>query len=260
MINRRTGWEVLQAAVFALFLRELKTRFGKYHLGYLWAFLTPAAQAYGMVAVFEMLGRTEKEGISFPVFHVVAVITYYLFSYIALRSLHAIESNSGLFTYRLVKPIDTILTRTILESCIYGVVYCVLLGIIWLIGDRFDLSHGILIIAILSLVVALAFGLGLILMVLGHHFPELEKVISLLSLPMYVLSGVMFSFQSVPEQYLGYFTWNPLFHAVELERAALFPSYNNQPASLMYLTEVALTVLTIGLFTYKSFEKKMLQS
>ncbi|MFC6519371.1 ABC transporter permease [Undibacterium arcticum] len=165
-----------------------------------------------------------------------------------------------MFNYRLIKPIDTILTRTILESCIYGVVYCVLLGLIWLVGDRYDLSHGILIIAILSLVVVLAFGCGLILMVLGHHFHDLEKVISLLRLPMYAFSGVMFSFQNLPDQALGYFSWNPLFHAVELERAALFPTYDSQPASLMYLAEVALTILTLGLFVYKGFEKKMLRS
>jgi capsular polysaccharide transport system permease protein len=36
----RSGLEVQQAAVKALFLREIKTRFGKYRLGYLWAALS----------------------------------------------------------------------------------------------------------------------------------------------------------------------------------------------------------------------------
>lgn len=35
----RSGLEVQKAAVKALFLREIKTRLGKYRLGYLWAAL-----------------------------------------------------------------------------------------------------------------------------------------------------------------------------------------------------------------------------
>jgi capsular polysaccharide transport system permease protein len=33
----RSGFTVQKAAVMALFLREIKTRFGKYRPGYLWA-------------------------------------------------------------------------------------------------------------------------------------------------------------------------------------------------------------------------------
>ena len=39
----RTPFEIQKAVVFALFVRELKTRFGKYRLGYVWALLQPIA-------------------------------------------------------------------------------------------------------------------------------------------------------------------------------------------------------------------------
>ncbi|HAX2293506.1 TPA: ABC transporter permease, partial [Escherichia coli] len=48
----RSGFEVQKAAVHALFLRELRTRFGKYRLGYLWAVLEPAAHLLIMLAIF----------------------------------------------------------------------------------------------------------------------------------------------------------------------------------------------------------------
>ncbi|ETJ41004.1 ABC-2 type transporter, partial [human gut metagenome] len=39
----RSGFEVQVAAVKALFFREIRTRFGKFRLGYLWAILEPAS-------------------------------------------------------------------------------------------------------------------------------------------------------------------------------------------------------------------------
>ncbi len=39
----RSGFEVQKVTVEALFLREIRTRFGKFRLGYLWAILEPSA-------------------------------------------------------------------------------------------------------------------------------------------------------------------------------------------------------------------------
>jgi capsular polysaccharide transport system permease protein len=47
----RSGLEVQQATVKALFLREIKTRFGKYRLGYFWAVLEPAAHLLVLMVI-----------------------------------------------------------------------------------------------------------------------------------------------------------------------------------------------------------------
>lgn len=41
----RSGFEVQKVTVEALFLREIRTRFGKFRLGYLWAIRTLCAFA-----------------------------------------------------------------------------------------------------------------------------------------------------------------------------------------------------------------------
>ena len=38
---KQTPWEIMKSVVFAVFIRELQSRFGKFTLGYLWALLEP---------------------------------------------------------------------------------------------------------------------------------------------------------------------------------------------------------------------------
>ncbi len=64
----RSGLEVQQAVIKALFMREIKTRFGKYRLGYLWAVLEPAAHLMVLVGTLGYVMHKTMPDISFPVF------------------------------------------------------------------------------------------------------------------------------------------------------------------------------------------------
>lgn len=130
----RSGLEVQQAAVKALFLREIKTRFGKYRLGYFWAVLEPAAHLLVLMVIFGFIMHRTMPDISFPVFLLNGIIPYFIFTNITNRSIGAIEANLGLFNYRPVKPIDTIIARASLETLIYAAVYLILMAIVWVLG------------------------------------------------------------------------------------------------------------------------------
>lgn len=75
---RRSGFEVQIAAVKALFLREIKTRFGKYRLGYLWALLEPTAHLIILIGIFGYIMHRTMPDISFPVFLLNGLIPYFL--------------------------------------------------------------------------------------------------------------------------------------------------------------------------------------
>lgn len=72
----RSGLEVQQAAVKALFLREIKTRFGKYRLGYLWAVLEPAGHLLILLTIFGYVMHRTMPDISFPVFLINGLIPF----------------------------------------------------------------------------------------------------------------------------------------------------------------------------------------
>jgi len=256
----RSGLEVQQAAVKALFLREIKTRFGKYRLGYLWAILEPAAHLLILVTIFGFIMHRTMPDISFPVFLLNGIIPYFLFSNIAIRSVGAIEANQGLFNYRPVKPIDTIIARALLETLIYAFVYILLMTGVGLAGEIFNLNRFITLVITWILLVILSCGIGLIFMVLGKTLPETEKFLPIMIKPLYFISCIMFPLHSIPKDYWPYLLWNPLVHAVELSREAIVQGYVSEGVSLNYLAIVTLIVFFSGLALYRNREEAMLTS
>jgi len=51
-VSMRTPWQIQKSVVFALFLRELKTRFGAYKFGYVWLLLEPMAHVIVLSLIF----------------------------------------------------------------------------------------------------------------------------------------------------------------------------------------------------------------
>lgn len=256
----RSGFEVQQAAIKALFLRELKTRFGKFRLGYLWAVLEPAAHLLILFAIFGYAMHRTMPGMSFPVFLLNGIIPFFIFSNIANRAIGAIEANQGLFNYRPIKPIDTLIARAILETVIYIMVYVLLMTMLHMLGESFSISNIIFLVLIWTLLVFLSFGVGLIFMVIGKTFPETEKFLPIIVKPLYFVSGVMIPLNSIPKELWPYISWNPILHALELTRVAIIPGYVSDGVSLGYLSMCTLITIFIGLALYRSREKAMLTS
>ncbi|HCQ3156019.1 TPA: ABC transporter permease, partial [Escherichia coli] len=242
------------------FLREIRTRFGKYRLGYLWAILEPSAHLLMLLGILGYVMHRTMPDISFPVFLLNGLIPFFIFSSISKRSISAIEANQGLFNYRSVKPIDTIIARALLETLIYVIVYILLMLIVWIVGEYFKITNLLRIMGTWSLLIILSCSIGLIFMIVGRTFPEMQKVLPLLNKPLYFGSCIMFPLHSIPKQYWPYLLWNPLVHVVELSRESVMPGYISEGVSLNYLAMFTLVTLFISLALYRNREEAMLTS
>lgn len=256
----RSGLEVQQAVIKALFMREIKTRFGKYRLGYLWAVLEPAAHLMVLVIIFGFVMHRTMPDISFPVFLINGIIPFFIFSNITSRCINAIEANQGLFNYRPVKPIDTILARAGLETIIYIFVYVFLMFVLWCLGGNIIINGLVSLVVTWGLLFFLSCGIGMIFMAVGNAFPETEKFLPIMIKPLYFISCIMFPLHSVPKDYWPYLLWNPIVHVVELSRESICDGYSSEGASLEYLSLISLFILTAGLAIYRYREKAMLTS
>lgn len=256
----RSGFEVQKAVIKALFFREIRTRFGKYRLGYFWAILEPTAHLMVMLTIFGFIMHRTMPDISFPVFLLNGIIPYFIFSSISTRSVGAIEANQGLFNYRPVKPIDTILARALLETVIYVAVYIFLMLLVWMTGEYFEIINLLKLALSWTLLILFSCSIGLIFMVIGKSFPETQKFLPIFLKPLYFISAVMFPLHAIPKEYWSYLLWNPILHATELSREAVMPGYVSDGVSLQYLGLFTLTTWFVGLMLYRTREKAMLTS
>ena len=250
----RSFLEERRAVVWALLLREIRTRFGHYRLGYAWALLEPAAQVGMMLGLFALvLGRSAGE-FSFGAFFVCGVTVFALFSNIVTRSLSAIEANAGLLVHRPVHPADTLVARAWLECMIHLSTFALMLAALPAIDDPFS-WRAVQPLALLSAVGALLvmlLGLGLALMVLGAVSTEADKLLPVVIKPLYFVSGVFFPLDSIPDPYRHWLSWNPLTQAIEQLRLAMIDGYTSELASPVYLWTCAMVALFIGLAAFQA--------
>jgi len=258
----RTGLEVQIAAIKALFFREMKTRFGHYRLGYIWAVVEPALHMSVMLLIFTYIRDRSMTGISYAVFLVNGVIVFSLFSHIVNNAMHAVNSNRGLFDYRPIHPIDTVLARAFLETVLSSGVYLFFMILLTLLGEQFVIVDLLTLVSATALLIILSCGLGLGLMVVSALYPEGTKPLPVILHTLYFLSGVLFPLYRIPYQYQYYVTWNPLLHAIELIRRSSIPGYEKyvmRDISLIYLMECTIVLLFFGLALYRTQQEEILR-
>jgi len=253
----RRGLNIMRRAVLALFLREIRTRFGKYELGYAWAVVEPIATVLIMLGLFTALGAHGLPGISLPLFLISGVVINSLFVEIANRSIKAMEANSALFNYRPIRPVDTVLARALLELLIHIAVYALLIGALMVLHGDVAINNFALLLLVFLLMACLAFSIGVIYMLITDAYADADKVLPLFNRPLFFISGVFFSIQAVPQEFRPLLLWNPIFHAIELAREAVSFDYRVPEVSLGYLAFCTLTLLTVSLTFYRRRERRM---
>ncbi|MFG6449727.1 ABC transporter permease [Roseateles sp. BYS180W] len=257
---KRSSWQIQKAVLFALFLRELKTRLDGRWLGVLWLFFEPCAMLGLQILMFSAWHQVSLPSIEYPVFLITGMLPYFIFQSVALKLMDAIDANRGLFGYRQVKPIDPLIARAALEVTIKLGVFAICMALMSaLFGLHAAPSRPLELLGTLTVLLLLCFGLGLLLAVATARLPKSRVFVRLLSFPLYLISGVMFPLQMVPPAYQEWLLLNPLLHSVELTRSAFFPGYVlHSGISAAYLALWALVVLTVAMALYRVRRERLI--
>lgn len=260
-LKPRGGLSVMRAAIRALLLRELQTRFGQYRLGYVWVLLEPLLSIGIMLFLFGTIMQRTLPGIEYEIFLINGILPFFMFRSGVTQALSATQSNKGLFSYRPVKPIDTLLARILLEFLLKFIAYIFFsLAFLWFgYSISFEDIPALLFYWVLLFVFMMAFSL--IFMVIGDFSKEVGKFLSVGFLILYLLSGILYSIHIIPVQYREYLLWNPLIHIIELMRHAVAPNYELVSGiNLTYFILWIIGTMFIGLVLYKHFERRMVKS
>ena len=260
MTTKRTSWQINKAVIFALLMREMRTRFGNYRLGYMWALLEPAMHIAVFALLFGYVMQRTMPGIDYTLFLVSGIIPWLLFNSILSRGMSAVSANSGLFGYRQVKPMDAFITRAILEWLIYLSTYIIFLCLAAWAGLEVAIEDPLGVIAALFLLFLFSCGLALTLCVVVTQFPEIQKFLPVVLRPLYFMSGIFFTLEMVPHEYRGYLLWNPILHANELSRVAMFKTFETAGANWEYLISCAILSLTFGMMLYRQNSIKLVRT
>ncbi|MCS7231519.1 MAG: ABC transporter permease [Elusimicrobiota bacterium] len=248
----------LYRVVIALLVRELKTRFGKYRLGFIWAFLEPMLLMSVFIGIRGIMAGSIRGGIErfiyhieYPLFLASGLLPFFLFRHSVTQLMNTITANRGLFAYQPVKPIDAFLARWFLEGLIFIVLWIFIFGALYKLNFTFEIKNPLGLIAMYFLFYLFSFGIGLIFSIAVELFDELRNIISIIMLLLFFLSGIFFSILQIPERYRIFLLWNPVLHFIELCRENMFYLYEIEDCSYLYVIIATLVSLFLGLSLYK---------
>tara|TARA_R110001583_G_scaffold191347_1_gene356430 strand:- start:4155 stop:4940 length:786 start_codon:yes stop_codon:yes gene_type:complete len=248
-VIKRNKWEIWRDVIFALFAREIRTGFND-KIGISWAVINPLV----FIALLSYLRSLIKGGETHtvPIFVFMACGIFYL--QLFLTTLNgcsgAINKNKALYAFRQVQPISAVLAAGLFSLTVKIAVFIGVAGAVYFLKIEAKLDDPLLLIAAFCMVFVTALSLGLSFALIECFVPEIKKVRSFLARPMLFISGVFFSLQDIPKEYWYLIDWNPLLHAIELSRYALFHSYEGVGASLAYLSEVTIYSCFFSLLLY----------
>lgn len=251
--------QVYIRVVVAVILRETKTRFGKNKLGYLWALIEPSSYIAILIFIRHAMHASIPFGESLVLFILTGVLVYRIFVSVAGRTMGAISSNQALLTYPLVKPLDTILARLILETLTMCVILFVFFSLLNIYSNKRMIHFpDIFLEAILALFL-LSAGIGTVNAVISLLFPFWERIWGLVKFPILFLSGVFYVPRSMPPFIQSILSWNPVMHCVEWLRSGSYLDYNPL-LDKSYVIWFGSCTLVIGLALERLFRNKLVRS
>jgi len=240
----------------ALVLREMRARYGRSQIGYLWALLEPLGYVVALTIVFSYAERPAPYGNSLPLYFALGVIPFKLFMGLANQLTSAMMSNQALLTYPIVKEFDTVVARFLLEAITSIAVLVICLTGIWLIDDVPGPSQPLRMMEGLALVMLFGFGVGLTNACIIRHFASWQNVFRIITAPMVFISGIFYSFSSLPSEARAVLSWNPLIHGIEIVRDGYYSNYRAEAVDANYLLSVGFTLLVIGMFMERFYPRR----
>lgn len=259
-MKKRTSFSIFKSVTIALFLREIQTRFGTKKLGYLWGILDPMTQIIIFSSIKLALHDRGMPSIDYPVFLATGFLTYNFFKALMNGSMSAFDANRALFSYRQVKPIDAIVSRFFVEFLILSAAITVFISFGFYFGLDISVKDFNMVILAVVWLGLFGIGIGILFAVITHFYETFGKIISFISLPLFFLSGLFYTVESLPPIAREIILYNPIVHFIEMIHGNYFAVLNTDYVDYEYMMYWTIIPLFLGLLFYIKAEKKIIAS
>lgn len=234
--------------VRALVVRDLKVRYRRSMIGFLWTMLQPLLTMLVLSMVFSAIFRFDVP--NYPVYALAGIMFWNFFSQSVTTSMNSLKGNAHLLTKipvpKAVFPLATVLAGVI--NLLFALVP--LFAILLITGH--PIRPAVLFVPVAILLVALfTLGAGLLLSPMAVFFYDTIEMISVVMTLLMYMTPIFYPMDIVPEKYLWVVRFNPIRSVLEVFRD---PIYFGKIPPLSHLTvAVGVTVLAlvIGIVAFR---------
>lgn len=234
--------------IWALVLRDLKVRYRRSAIGFVWTMLQPLLMMLVFQLVFSAMFRFDIT--NYPVYALAGILFWNFFSQSILASMNSLRGNANLLKKvpvpHAVFPVATVLSG--LVNMAFAMVP--LFGL--LLVTRHPLTPSLLFLPVAILLAALfTLGAGLLLSPLAVFFHDVTELVGVaLTLLMY-LTPIFYPMSILPESMRWIVRFNPIRSILEVFRDPIYQGEIPPLAHLAVAVGVTVAMLAIGAAAFR---------
>jgi lipopolysaccharide transport system permease protein len=246
--------------VLNLVVRDVKARYKRSVLGFLWSLLTPLAMMLVFTVVFTIIMPSQIE--NYPIFLLCGLLPWNYFTGALMVSINSVAGNANLvkkvYFPREVLPISSVLAN--LVNFLLGLV--VLIGVLIVFRTQFSPWLGLLPFVIL-IQTCFILGVALFLSAINVYYRDTLMIMDVVLLAWFFLTPVVYSIAMLPSSYeiLGFtvnvqrlmYILNPMASLIAAYRDLLYWGYRTD---LDFFVRTAITAAAVLVLGYWYFVRK----
>lgn len=229
-------------------LRDMLVEFGLSRLSFAWLLIRPVL-IIGALYLVTVAIRTLRppQGMEVLVFIASGYVSWLAFMRCFSDLPGSVRSARGLMMFPHLTQLDLLVARAAVDWAVYTSVFFTLVGL-GLLFERASLpadAFGVL----LPFFACVWMGacLGIIITVVERFTDALSMFMIVIRRVGIFVSGVLFAASSLPSWVLGWVSWNPIFHCLEIIRESWWPAYRSPIADPVYVAQCVFFMTAVAL-------------
>jgi capsular polysaccharide transport system permease protein len=252
----RSPMESYLHVLYALMLRDMRTRFGASMWGYAVIVLWPCVHIFLLIAIYTFQKLPTPLGDSRPLFFATGAVPVLVFQYVSREVMKSVMMNRPLTYYPQVKMFDLVFSRIVVEIVTGFLALIVVILVLTAMGENVVPASPITAVTGYLASIILGIGIGTINVAIIGFFPGWLIGYALFGIIMYISSGVMFMPSYMPDKIYYWMKYNPALQCAEWVRSAYYPEANLR-IDYLYVIMFGITAIAIGLYTINTVVKKL---
>lgn len=231
-----------------LVIRDIKVKYRRSVLGYVWSILNPLLMMLVIATVFSYMFRFDIE--NYPVYLLTGQLIYNFYSEATNMSMNSILSGGALIKKVHLPKYIFPLSRTL--SSFVNLLFSLVALLIILVFTRTPVTPAIFLFPLpLLYLLLLCIGVGLILSVLAVYFRDMIHLYGVFLTALMYLTPIFYPINSLPAFAHNIIRFNPLYHIILMFRKIVMQGQLPTLRENMICLSFGLIATVIGLIIFK---------
>lgn len=224
-----------------LVVRDLKVKYRRSFLGYLWSLLNPLMMMAIMSLVFSYMFRFDIP--NYPLYLICGQTLWTFLNESTNMAMQSVIINGSLirkvYIPKYIFPVSRVLSSFVTMSFSLAAILIVMLV------TRVPLTWKLLLIPVpLVLLLLFCIGVGMALSALAVYFRDMIHLYSVLVMAWMYMTPIFYPMSALPETLASFLKWNPMYHYVTFFREVVL--YGTTPSASLWIGCLGFSALALA--------------